>query len=113
MENALSLKDIAELTYEKVRAKGSFADWCSYLYNNRNDLWIICAEKRLCGMMIAKVTTPFNLYVMEIVTLWPGFFVEFTNRVNEFFGPIKTVEFQRRGTLKRYNFERIKTLANL
>ena len=113
MENALSLKEIAELTYCRVRDKGSFIDWCKYLLEHKENLWIICNGNDLLGVLIAKITGPSKLYAMELVTLRPGCFVEFTNRVSEFFGEIKTVEFLRRGVLRQYNWERFKQLANI
>lgn len=108
MENALSLKEVAELTYEKVKNSCEFIDWCKYLLENKEHIWIICDGKKLHGMLMAKTTAQYNLYVMELVTLWPGCFAEFTSRVSERFGEIRTVEFLRRGRLRRYNFERFK-----
>lgn len=94
----LSLLDIARLTWPKVPDKGekTFEDYCKFLFDNREDIWIICSGSSLRGMIAAKNTAG-TLYVTMFVTLMPGCFEEFISRANEFFGEIKRLAYRRRG----------------
>lgn len=112
MEAALTLMEVAELTYDRVKDKGTFQEYCRFLLENKDNVWTICDSAGLGGMLIAKITDAFNLYVTAFVTLRPGFFEEFISRANEFFGEIKTVEYLRRGRLRKVSYFTLKQKAN-
>ena len=113
MEQALSLSllDIAKLTWPRVPDKGSstFADYCKFLYDQKEDIWIICSENgsALEGMIAAKNTNGV-LYVTMFVTLMPGAFEKFISRLEDIFGSITTLSYLRRGKRKTADFERFK-----
>lgn len=109
---SLSLLEVAKLTWPKVPDKGdeTFDDYCRFLFNHREDIWIICSGERLEGMIAAKNTMG-QLYVTMFVTLTSGCFEEFINRANEFFGEIKTLAYKRRGRLVERNFDSFKRKA--
>ena len=101
----LSLLQVAKLTWPKVPDTGeaTFEDYCKFLYNHREDIWIICSGSNLEGMVAAKNTAG-RLYVTILVTLTPDCFENFISRANEFWGEIKTLAYKRRGKLVERNF---------
>lgn len=108
---SLSLLDIAKLTWPLVPDKGSntFADYCKFLYDQKDDIWTICSENgsELEGMIAAKNTAGV-LYVTMFVTLRPGAFERFTNLLEDTFGSITTLEYLRRGRPKVIDFRKFK-----
>lgn len=116
MENAaalpLTLLDVAKLTWPKVPDKGekTFQDYCKFLFDQKDDIWIICHNGVLHGMIAAKNTMG-RLYVTMFVTLKPGCFEEFISRAREFFGPITTVAYLRRGRPKEIKFNNLHRLS--
>ena len=108
---SLSLLDIAKLTWPLVPDKGSntFADYCKFLYDQKDDIWTICSENgsELEGMIAAKNTAGV-LYVTMFVTLMPGCFEKFISRAEAIFGNITTLKYLRRGREKTVNFEKFK-----
>lgn len=114
MEKALtlSLLDVAKLTWPKVPNKGekTFTEYCKFLWDQKDDIWIIEENGNLKGMIAGKNTAG-RLYVTMFVTLMPGCFEEFINRANEFFGEVRTVEYLRRGRPKIVKYENLRRLS--
>jgi len=104
--------DVAKLTWPKVPDKGekTFTDYCKFLYDQKDDIWIIMRDGSLAGMIAAR-TAMKDLYVTMFVTLMPGCFEEFISRAKEHFGEIETVSYRRRGVFKSVKLANLRRIA--
>ncbi len=113
--NLLSLLDIAKLTWpraQRMNPDGTFHDWCERLWLNREGMRVITADGFLCGMIVALSDGDGTLTVKELVCLRKGTVHEIIERLPEFYGPVNTVVSRRRGKLKRFVYEKLRSNAN-
>lgn len=112
MDQALSLTllDVAKLTWPKVPQKGdrTFPEYCKFLLDQKEDIWIICTESGSLSGMIAAKNTNARLYVTMFVTLMPGCFERFTSLIEDHFGAVQTLAYMRRGKMKEVDFQQFK-----
>lgn len=110
---SLTLLDVAKLTWPKVPNKGNatFTEYCKFLLDQKEDIWIICTESGSLSGMIAAKNTNARLYVTMFVTLMPGCFERFISRAEEHFGKIKELAYLRRGREKIVDFQIFKRKA--
>lgn len=110
---SLTLLDVAKLTWSKVPHKGdrTFPEYCKFLLDQKEDIWIICTESGSLSGMIAAKNTDARLYVTMFVTLMPGCFERFISLAEDHFGKIKELAYLRRGREKAIDFRKFKEKA--
>lgn len=109
----LSLLDIARLTWDRVpkKAENTFADYCKFLYEQKEDVWIITSGSECLGMLTAKLISQGTLYVTMLVTLRNDGFKEFVRQVEGRFGSLKRLKYLRRGRPVEVDFQTFKEKA--